>query len=87
MVLVGVTITLIEGIGFNDRAVWYLCLKGFNQLSRENIGTVPLTGVKFNRDLACDFMVHKVIELNQVLGINVTREVDLGARLISGLRR
>ena len=64
MLLRGVAIALIKGIGFDNRTVGNLGLKGLNHIARQDVRSVALTGVQLNGHFAVNFAIDKAIQGN-----------------------
>ena len=57
MLFCGITVALIERVGFYDGAVGDLLLQRFDQLARQNVGAVLFAGVQFDSNLAVNAFV------------------------------
>ena len=57
MLFCGITVALIERVGFYDGAVGDLLLQRFDQLARQNVGTVLFASVQLNGNLAVNAFV------------------------------
>lgn len=68
---------VVKSVRFDDRALRNLRLKGANHRARKDVGTVPFASMKLDGHLSGDVFVDKLVELKQMLGIQVAREVDL----------
>ena len=57
MLFCGITVALIERVGFDDGAVRDLLLQCFNQLAWQNVGAVLFAGVQLDGNLAVNAFV------------------------------
>ena len=73
-----VAVADIERVRFNDRRIRNVLLESFDHVARENVRAVALARVKLDGDLADDFPVYERIELLEMLGVDLAREVDDG---------
>ena len=72
-----VAVSHVERVRFDDRAVGNVLLEGFDHVARQNVRAVAFTRVELDRDLPDDFFVDERVELLQVFGVDLAREVDL----------
>ena len=83
VILRRVAVTFIKGVRFHNRAVRHLSLEGFHHIARQDIRAVAFARMELDAHTAGDVVIHQVIELDQMLSIDLSREINLGRMFVS----